>query len=115
MASRNTRLLLTRRDSTCFLITPLAPLAVVLLSGWDETPHIQQWMAEKNFTDVDTYGYFLQQAHELAFANGREVINWVEAFQRLGAKLDKRVIVHVWKGRGELNEVLNAGYRALLR
>ena len=72
-------------------------------------------MEKNNFSDVDTYGYFLQRAHALAFANGREVINWVEAFERLGTKLDKRTIVHVWKGRAELNEVLSAGYRALLR
>lgn len=71
-------------------------------------------MRVNNLTSVEAYGYFLQRVHQIVFKYNRTVVNWVEAFERLGTKLDKRTVVHVWKARGEFEEVLNAGYRVLL-
>lgn len=73
-------------------------------------------MDSHGYSTTDTYGYFIQMAHKLARAQNVDFINWVEVYERLKGTqwLDKDTIVHVWKGRDELAEVLSAGFRAIL-
>merc|ERR1711968_387264 len=37
-----------------------------------------------------------------------------EVYEHFGSNLDKNTVIHVWKDKKELTEVINAGYKALL-
>lgn len=47
-------------------------------------------------------------------SQGRTPVQWVEVFEHFGSKLDNNTIVHVWKAKKTLDDVVLAGYRALL-
>eukprot|EP00039_Didymoeca_costata_P021355 m.344287 g.344287 ORF g.344287 m.344287 type:complete len:645 (+) comp24133_c0_seq1:28-1962(+) len=83
-------------------------------SCWNKTPAVRQWMMDRNYSTTDTYAYFVQRAHEIVFKAGKQVVNWVEAFERIGTNLDPKTIVHVWKQRDTLFNVIQAGYRAII-
>lgn len=62
------------------------------------------WMKNKGYTPADAYGYFVQRVGDMVRSHGRDVVNWVEVYERLGSKLDNRTIVHVWKSKTELSK-----------
>jgi len=81
---------------------------------WTQTPSIQAWMTQHNYTADDTYAYFVGKASATAIAQGRRPVQWVEVFDHFGTKLDKKTIVHVWKDETTLAAVVAAGYNALI-
>jgi len=46
----------------------------------------------------------VQRVGDIVRSHGRDVVNWVEVYERLGSKLDNRTIVHVWKSKTELSK-----------
>lgn len=71
-------------------------------------------MKERNITADQAYMYFVNRAAEIAIAQGRRPIQWVEVFDHFGKKLNKKTVVHVWKDKSTLQKVVAAGYNALL-
>jgi hexosaminidase len=49
-----------------------------------------------------------------ALAARRSPVQWVEVFDAFGAALDPATVVHVWKAKGTVVPVVEAGYRAIL-
>ena len=99
----------------------LFPLNMIHLGGdevntrcWSEVPAIRKWLAATHRTADDGYAYFVKRAAEIAIAQGRRPVQWVEVFDHFHSLLDKRTIVHVWKAESTLNEVVAAGYNALI-
>jgi hypothetical protein len=56
----------------------------------------------------------VKRVAQIAIAQGRRPVQWVEVFDHFKSKLDQRTIVHVWKAESTLVEVVKAGYNALL-
>jgi hexosaminidase len=81
---------------------------------WTKTPAVQAWLTKQGFSADDGYAYFVKRVAEIAIAQGRRPVQWVEVFDHFGSKLDKRTIVHVWKAESTLVAVVKAGYNALL-
>lgn len=81
---------------------------------WSSTPSIAQWLKARGLTPDEGYAHFVKRAASIAIAQGRRPIQWVEVFDHFGTKLDKATIVHVWKAKSTLAEVVAAGYNALI-
>ena len=60
------------------------------------------------------YAYFVKRAASIAISQGRRPVQWVEVFDHFHSQLDKKTIVHVWKDKSTLTEVVAAGYNALI-
>ena len=41
-------------------------------------------------------------------------VQWVEVFEHFGSDLDNNTIIHIWKDKKTMTDVISAGYRALL-
>jgi len=83
-------------------------------SCWTETPFINNWLNQNNYTANDAYMYFVERAHQIVIAQGRYPINWEEVFLNFGNKLDPETIVHIWLDHATLAAVVAAGYRGIL-
>ena len=83
-------------------------------SCWSSTPAVQAWLDNHGFTADQGYAYFVKRAADIAIAQGRRPVQWVEVFDHFGSALDKKTIVHVWKAKDTLTEVVKAGYQALI-
>jgi len=81
---------------------------------WGEVPAIKDWLERHNFTGDDGYSFFVKKAADIALAQGRRPVQWVEVFDHFGSALDKRTVVHVWKDKSTLTAVVKAGYNALI-
>jgi len=100
----------------------LFPYDLVHLGGdevsydcWEQSPHIQAWEKEQGLDgSEDVYKYFVDRVSQMAIAQGKHPVQWVEVFEHFGDKLDNNTIVHVWKDKSTMDGVLQAGYRALL-
>ena len=68
----------------------------------------------KNMTADDGYAYFVKKVGQIAIANGRRPVQWSEVYDHFKDSLDKKTIVHVWKAKDTLTEVVKAGYQALI-
>lgn len=82
---------------------------------WESSPEIQAWEKRNGFADSEaTYEYFVDQAATIVRQQQRTPVQWVEVFEHFGSKLDSNTVVHVWKEKETLNEVVRSGYQALL-
>lgn len=76
-----------------------------------QVPAIKDWLERHNFTGDDGYSFFVKKAADIALAQGRRPVQWVEVFDHFGSALDKRTVVHVWKDKSTLTAVVKAGTR----
>ena len=84
-------------------------------SCWEKSDHIQEWAAEQGMQNSEEiYEYFVDRVAQLTRDQQRTPVQWVEVFEHFGSSLDKNTIIHVWKDKKELTDVINAGYQALL-
>nr|AOW41676.1 glycoside hydrolase 20 [Lagenidium giganteum] len=81
---------------------------------WDSVPSVSQWLQDQQFSANDAYKYFVDRANAIARQLQRRPVMWVEVFEQFRDKLHPSTIVHVWKDKQSLAEVLAAGYHALL-
>lgn len=82
---------------------------------WKNSPAVNQWMKDNNFTDYDQlYMYFVKKAHALTLSQGRYPMAWEEVFAHFGSQLDPNVVVDVWYDGSDLLKVVQAGYRGVL-
>ena len=84
-------------------------------SCWTRSTQVQEWAKQQGYTsNEDIYKYFLDRAASITRGQGRTPVQWVEVFEHFGDTLDNNTLVHVWKDKSTLNNVLQAGYKALL-
>eukprot|EP00948_MAST-09A_sp_MAST-9A-sp1_P001530 g1530.t1 len=83
-------------------------------SCWTSTESVNKWLVAHNMTGDDAYAYFAKRAAGLAISNGRRPVQWSEVYDHFKTKLDKKTIVHIWKGNTNVTEVVANGYNVLL-
>ncbi|KAI5061539.1 hypothetical protein GOP47_0024044 [Adiantum capillus-veneris] len=83
-------------------------------SCWTETPRIEKWLREKNYSGFDAYKQFVLQAESVSAARGYTPVNWEEPFNLFGAQLNRKTVIHNWLGRGVAAKVVKAGLRCIV-
>jgi len=81
---------------------------------WGKSEEITAWLKARNMTADDGYAYFVKRAADIALSQGRRPVQWVEVFDHFGSKLDKKTVIHVWKDKSTLQQVVAEGYEAIL-
>ena len=81
---------------------------------WTKSEEVQAWMKENNLDELGTYKYFVDKASSFAIKYNRHPIQWVEVYEEFGNTLKPETIVHVWKEKSTMDDVLQDGYRVLL-
>ena len=59
----------------------------------------------------DAYKYFVDKVATIARGYGKTPVQWVEVFENFGSELDDNTVIHVWKDKSTLQEVVEAGYK----
>lgn len=57
---------------------------------WTSTPSVAAWLKKMNFTGDQGYAYFVNRAAGIAFAQERQVIQWVEVWEHFGKNLVRK-------------------------
>ncbi|CAA6654879.1 unnamed protein product [Spirodela intermedia] len=79
---------------------------------WNSTPHVKQWLEQRNMTTKDAYQYFVLRAQEIAAAQNRTP---GETFNTFAAKLHPQTVVHNWLvGSWSLPKVVAKGLRCIM-
>ena len=81
---------------------------------WTKVPRVAEWMAQRNFTANDAYGYFVNRMDALIRKRGRETIAWEEVFVNHRASIDPAMIIQLWLGNERLKEIIDAGFRVIV-
>ncbi|RAL51230.1 hypothetical protein DM860_010732 [Cuscuta australis] len=63
---------------------------------WSSTPHVKQWLKDRNMTGKDAYQYFVLRGQEIAISQNRTPVNWEETFNTFASKLNPQTVVHNW-------------------
>ncbi|KAL6865423.1 hypothetical protein ACP4OV_016574 [Aristida adscensionis] len=81
---------------------------------WNVTPHVRQWLDERNMTTKDAYKYFVLRAQELAIKLNWIPVNWEETFNSFKENLNPLTVVHNWLGPGVCPKVVAKGFRCIM-
>ncbi|XP_047042852.1 beta-hexosaminidase 1-like [Lolium rigidum] len=81
---------------------------------WNVTPHVKQWLDERNMTTKDAYKYFVLRAQEIAIHLNWTPVNWEETFNSFGENLNPLTVVHNWLGPGVCPKVVAKGLRCIM-
>uniref|UniRef100_A0A7N0UCN4 beta-N-acetylhexosaminidase n=2 Tax=Kalanchoe fedtschenkoi TaxID=63787 RepID=A0A7N0UCN4_KALFE len=80
---------------------------------WKNTPHIKQWLQDRNMTTKDAYQYFVLKAQDLALSKGWTPVNWEETFNDFASNLNPQTVVHNWLGPGVCPKAVAKGFRCI--
>ncbi|XP_062154115.1 beta-hexosaminidase 1 [Alnus glutinosa] len=80
---------------------------------WSSTPHVKQWLQDRNMTAKDAYQYFVLKAQEVAISKNWTPVNWEETFNTFASNLNPRTIVHNWLGAGVCPKAVAKGFRCI--
>ncbi|XP_022742491.1 beta-hexosaminidase 1-like isoform X3 [Durio zibethinus] len=80
---------------------------------WTSTPHVKQWLNDRNMTAKDAYQYFVLKAQEMAISKGWTPVNWEETFNAFAANLNPQTVVHNWLGPGVCPNAVAKGFRCI--
>ena len=82
---------------------------------WNEVDHVKEWMASRNYTAKDAYGYFINTVDSLVKKHNHQTIAWEEVYNNHKNIISKDMIIQIWLGDGEnLKNVVNDGFRAIV-
>eukprot|EP00697_Spironema_sp_BW2_P017341 gnl/Spiro4/8997_TR4745_c0_g1_i1.p1 gnl/Spiro4/8997_TR4745_c0_g1~~gnl/Spiro4/8997_TR4745_c0_g1_i1.p1 ORF type:complete len:558 (+),score=137.24 gnl/Spiro4/8997_TR4745_c0_g1_i1:54-1676(+) len=81
---------------------------------WTTTPSVASWLAANNFTADQGYAYFVHRAAAIAIAQGRRPMQWDEVFAHFQGSLAKETIVHIWRSKDILSQVVQLGYQTVI-
>ena len=80
---------------------------------WTKTPAVAEWLAAKNLTATEAYGYFVNRTAHLSIAMGRRPVQWNEVYINFRKQLPREAIVHVWNCRLCVAAAAADGYNVL--
>ncbi|KAG6665727.1 beta-hexosaminidase 1 [Carya illinoinensis] len=80
---------------------------------WTSTPHVKQWLQDRNMTTKDAYQYFVLKAQEIAISKSWTPVNWEETFNTFAANLNPQTVVHNWLGPGVCPKAVVKGFRCI--
>ena len=69
---------------------------------------------EQQWCDSCAVRYFVKRTAAIAIAQGHRPVQWSEVFDHFKDKLDKKVIIHIWKSVTNVTEPLADGYNAIV-
>lgn len=81
---------------------------------WNSTPHVNQWLQDRNMTGKDAYQYFVLRTQDIAIAQNWTPVNWEETFNTFKANLNPRTVVHNWLGPGVCPLAVENGFRCIV-
>ncbi|KQK07755.1 beta-hexosaminidase 1 [Brachypodium distachyon] len=81
---------------------------------WNITPHVKQWLDDRNMTTKDAYKFFVLKAQEIAINLNWIPVNWEETFNSFGENLNPLTVVHNWLGPGVCPKVVAKGLRCIM-
>ncbi|PON75322.1 Beta-hexosaminidase [Parasponia andersonii] len=80
---------------------------------WNSTPHVKQWLQDKNITTKEAYQYFVLRAQEIALSKNWTPVNWEETFNTFAENLHPKTVVHNWLGPGVCPKAVAKGFRCI--
>lgn len=80
---------------------------------WNSTPHVKQWLQDRNMTAKDAYQYFVLRVQEMAIAKSWTPVNWEETFNAFSENLSPATVVHNWLGGGVCPKAVSKGFRCI--
>ncbi|KAM4094094.1 hypothetical protein ACJW30_06G170100 [Castanea mollissima] len=80
---------------------------------WSTTPHVKQWLQDRNMTAKDAYKYFVLKAQEIAISKNWTPVNWEETFNTFAENLNPRTVVHNWLGAGVCPKAVAKGFKCI--
>ncbi|KAA8539415.1 hypothetical protein F0562_026107 [Nyssa sinensis] len=80
---------------------------------WNSTPHVKQWLQDRNMTTKEAYQYFVLRAQEIAISKNWTPVNWEETFNAFASNLNPQTVVHNWLGAGVCPKAVAKGYRCI--
>ncbi|KAL8232008.1 hypothetical protein R6Q57_001786 [Mikania cordata] len=80
---------------------------------WNDTPHVKQWLQDRNMTAKDAYRYFVIKAQEIAISKNWTPVNWEETFNTFAEKLNPNTVVHNWLGPGVCPKAVAQGFKCI--
>ncbi|KAK4579020.1 hypothetical protein RGQ29_028903 [Quercus rubra] len=80
---------------------------------WSSTPHVKQWLQDRNMTAKDAYKYFVLKAQEIAISKNWTPVNWEETFNSFAENLNPRTVVHNWLGAGVCPKAVAKGFKCI--
>ena len=84
-------------------------------SCWEKSEKIQAWEKANDLNgSEDTYEYFVDRAASIARSQSRTPVQWVEVYEHFGNKLSNDTVVHVWKEKSTMTNIIKDGYRTIL-
>ncbi|XP_062074458.1 beta-hexosaminidase 1-like [Humulus lupulus] len=80
---------------------------------WNTTPHVKEWLQDKNFTTKEAYQYFVLRAQQIVLSKNWTPVNWEETFNTFAENLHPRTVVHNWLGPGVCPKAVAKGFRCI--
>ncbi|KAM6582603.1 hypothetical protein CsatB_009605 [Cannabis sativa] len=80
---------------------------------WNTTPHVKEWLQDKNLTTKEAYQYFVLRAQQIALSKDWTPVNWEETFNTFAENLHPRTVVHNWLGPGVCPKAVAKGFRCI--
>eukprot|EP01133_Synstelium_polycarpum_P004110 gene4110-4799_t len=84
----------------------------IVLDCWSEDPKVSAWMTAHNFTTVQTEQYLQDHFTQTLAAANRTMVVWNDGFSN-GVKYDPSTIIEVWDSYTLMQDIVDAGYRAI--
>lgn len=85
----------------------------VVTECWADNGPVQAWMTQHGLDPMGVYQYFEDAYQAMAAALNRTVLIWEDPFDN-GLKIPPETIIEVWRSQATLQQVVAAGYRAIL-
>ncbi|GER42426.1 beta-hexosaminidase [Striga asiatica] len=80
---------------------------------WNSTPHVKQWLEDRNMTAKDAYKYFVLRAQDIAVSLNWTPVNWEETFNTFATSLNRKTVVHNWLESGVCPRAVAKGFRCI--
>eukprot|EP01090_Pellita_catalonica_P016323 TRINITY_DN4634_c0_g1_i1.p2 TRINITY_DN4634_c0_g1~~TRINITY_DN4634_c0_g1_i1.p2 ORF type:complete len:235 (-),score=39.17 TRINITY_DN4634_c0_g1_i1:1136-1840(-) len=89
----------------------------VVTSCWLDDPEIVAWMHQHGYTSgTDVERYYEEQVLNGIILLQKHAVVWEDVFESLGSDFfdPEKVVVEVWRGKAELQKVVQAGFAGIL-
>eukprot|EP00030_Apusomonadida_sp_AF-17_P008061 a846169_66.p2 GENE.a846169_66~~a846169_66.p2 ORF type:complete len:538 (-),score=209.28 a846169_66:110-1693(-) len=85
----------------------------VVQACWSDNAAVVEWMKDNGLNTQGLYQYFEDAYQGFVAALNRTALIWEDPFDN-GLKIPTETIIEVWRNQATLQEVVAAGYRAIL-
>ncbi|CAM6086924.1 unnamed protein product [Calypogeia fissa] len=83
-------------------------------SCWENTPHINQWLEDRQLTAQAAYAEFVLQAQTVALDLNWTPVNWEEPFDIFPDRLNPRTVIHEWLSNDIVPRIVEKGFKVIV-